>query len=442
MGAFRSGKGDDLKFSQIVTAFTDHVKDGPAVSDNNLVPSEYNLSDFYRGGRYILERKDTYTGFPDVPDSSKLKVVDADAGVSDTDATGYYLLVSTSSKPEPGDIVRHYDANGVEVADDRCLTVYQVFHHADIEDQAVSIGIQVPKFESMSIQEKGVFNTAYWVELSSINGRIEYDDAFLKLQPGDKTGVVTEWKDRFSRCKLEFYRGDKAFKENMNSGSSGVIVNPSNNIPVEIPNDDDGTEIKFSDFWGGVGSVTVSSRQTSFNTSWNTTKSQNVASSRNTQRSTKKQTQYHGFVATSKVHNWQQSFQQVYSQPYTYYSYQSSQVTKRDYYQKPGIQQPAQSGGPGFRSKPYQRSYQPTRVYQGQPYQVSTQKAKLESSERKAYRTAYRPASSTKSWAWKKTWYKSTTKNTNVQTAISIQKSGQYNTERQTSRSTKLTFWG
>lgn len=441
MGAFRS-VGDDLKFSQIVDKYTKHVTDD---FGNNLSPVEYNLSDFYRGGRYILERKDTYTVFPDVPDDSPTKLQDNTLTATGAGSQFAYLLIMSNSTPEVGDIIRAYHKDTGEVLPDSdCPRIGSVLHHSVVQQQAVAAGLAVPLYESMTAKERGIFNTVYWIQtVMPETATIGNSKVTHKLQEGDKTGIVTDWKDRFGRCRLEVYRNDVSYRKDMNSGNSGKIVNPSSNIPVEIPNDEDGTEIKFSDFWGGVGAIDVQKVQTSWQSSWQTVKSAEVDSTRQTAKNTGYQTQYKKQIQTSKTQYWQQPYQQVYSQPYSYSTNVYRQSTTRKSTYTPGYQETRQVQlGPGVASNPFQYSYQGQRTFQGPPFQATKWAGtKQNQATRKATKQAFKTANSTKSWSWTKSWYKQTAKSTNVQTNFTEQFSENVQTSRQTSFNTKYTFW-
>lgn len=428
MGKFKA-LGNNLKFSEIVNHFTEHL-------DND--PLEYNLSHYYRGGRYILERKDIYTAFFEIKDSTSL------SRASIPNPSGLYLI-SSSAKPRVGDKVQFTRFDTGEVFDeDACPEINVVYPHAFVAEAAATV-LGIPLYETMSAGELAVFSNAYWVGIGSPNPFLSTNAYGFALQPGDKTGIVTKWEDKLGRCKVDIIRGDFSYRRNI---TGGELNNPSTSIPVEVPGDEEGTQIKFSDFAGGYGNIKETSKNTSFNTSVQTGYTVEVGGTRQTTFGTTKSTQYKEYVQTSKTHYWQTAYPgyrpEAYWQHYTYYVQISGTTVSGSTYQ-PSVQESrrAQNGlgpiGTPFRYSLVQGGWRQSKsVATGQrsgPFQ----------GHHKLYRAIPEPqylqTNSTKTWQWTKYYYKQTSKDTSWSTSTKVQQSLTKQTTWQTKRNTLYTFW-
>ena len=249
--------GNNLKFSDIVDHFTSHVSQEPI---------EHKISEYYKGGRYIAEKKNQYHIYPDT------------IAMSLKDYPFPILLVTSNAVPQIGDKVRLFDASGNPLSLTDCPIIGQIFKYEDpylqqqLSGQAV-IGAY-PLWSNMSEELKETFNGAYFISFSNQQIGNNLATSHFKLNTGDKTGVVTEWADRLGRARAVVVRATGPYTDGVNND------NPSN-IPIDISDDDEGTEIKFSDFYGGYAKVDLDERETSKTTSRTTSEGKTIEFSTN-----------------------------------------------------------------------------------------------------------------------------------------------------------------
>jgi len=230
--------GKNLKFSDIVDHFTSHVSQDPI---------EHKISEYYKGGRYIAEKKNQYHIYPD---TTVLNLQDYPFSI---------LLITSNAVPQLGDKLRLFDASGNPLSLNDCPIIGQIwpYQRQDIQN---NLPAQYPKYSAMSAELKEIFNGAYFISFSNQSIGSANSTSHFKLNDGDKTGVVTEWADRLGRARALVVRAVGPYTDGVNND------NPSN-IPVDISDDDEGTEIKFSDFYGGYAKVDLDERETSKTTS-------------------------------------------------------------------------------------------------------------------------------------------------------------------------------
>lgn len=230
--------GKNLKFSDIVDHFTSHVSQDPI---------EHKISEYYKGGRYIAEKKNQYHIYPD---TTVLNLQDYPFSI---------LLITSNAVPQLGDKLRLFDASGNPLSLNDCPIIGQIWPYQQ-QDIQNNLPVQYPKYSAMSAELKEIFNGAYFISFSNQSIGTVNSTSNFKLNDGDKTGVVTEWADRLGRARAVVVRATGAYTDGVNND------NPSN-IPVDISDDDEGTEIKFSDFYGGYAKVDLDERETSKTTS-------------------------------------------------------------------------------------------------------------------------------------------------------------------------------
>lgn len=244
--------GNNLKFSDIVDHFTSHVSQEPI---------EHKISEYYKGGRYIAEKKNQYHIYPDT------------ITLDFKDYPFQIMLVTSNAVPEVGDKVRTFDANGNARSLNDCPMIQQVLKYDSLFIQS-QLPSSYPQYNSMSAELKETFNGAYFIAFSNEAIGAPSSSSHFKLNDGDKTGVVTEWADRLGRARAVVVRATGPYTDGANND------NPSN-IPVDISDDDEGTEIKFSDFYGGYAKVDLDQRETSKTTSRTTNTGKTIEFSTN-----------------------------------------------------------------------------------------------------------------------------------------------------------------
>jgi hypothetical protein len=436
MGKFKN-LGDNFKLSDIVAHYTAVANDKPTI---------YNLSDFYKGGRYIIERKDSYACFPYIPDDTKSKrsiesLFETGLGTRNNNK---YLKVRLNSIPKKDDIIQLYDLETEELLPTNLCPKFGTTpaRHRSFE----SLGA-TPKFSSMTDEERGVFNMVYYIAIQAnapsalTQAGYDYSKIGFILNAGDATGKVTSHKDRFNRCKTTVLRADNAYKNAMGF----LIDNPSSSIPVEIPEDDDGTEIKFSDFAGGYGRVRESVRTTAVQR----TRSTDIDGSRQTTatRQTAKSTRKTRPVAYTKQVGKQTSYTTWYGvpgtpQPYYFYYQVSAGFTKQCTYTPATYQyKRPQCGGypcgdtyeevsPGFWTQTF--------TYQSASYEVGPLLGQTNRTARGGRQTS-KSTNSTKQLSRQSVYYQNTSKGTSWNTTVGVVTASQ--TSWQSTRNTTAVFW-
>jgi len=264
MSKFKPNDKGEYKFSDIVSHFTRHV---------DLQPLEYNLSDFYKGGRYILERRDQIDVYPD---TNYFSIYDSPFGVE-----GTFHLFRCNSPPRSkdgssygknaglkgaakGDKVKIYYQDGTEVPESLWPTVSAVYKYNDPQIQ-VNVANLFPTEDivaDLNASGKQEYADVYVVQIALPQGKHSGNfDVGWKLNEEDEDGVANyDLKKRFSRAKTIMKRD--ATNHFVKGGSN--LLNPSPNIPVDIPSDDDGVEISFKDFKDGYGQLESDRKNTRY----------------------------------------------------------------------------------------------------------------------------------------------------------------------------------
>ena len=279
--------GGQTAFSEI----TDHFSEGKT----GQAPVQKVLSDFYSGGRYVLERRDRIQCFPD---SKKLSYsTDADK-FFDT----YYLMAARCNDlPDTGDLIGLYKADGSAYATDNhgVSNSNNLWIHGAIRyDEADAAG-WLSKFpgswkpwNELTTSEKAYFGDVYFL--------LTENPIYLQFDADEVEGASAEEHLRFSRGKFEIFK-NRTSEQSKAAIHYTDLLNPST-IPVEDATDDEGTEIKFSDFHGGYRGLIRGDKETTYQTyrhtanetstkaqttrSTSTTKSRTTVTTYNTTRST------------------------------------------------------------------------------------------------------------------------------------------------------------
>lgn len=449
MGKFKN-VGDNFKLSDIVAHYTTVANDKPSV---------YNLSDYYRGGRYIIERKDSYACFPYIPDDTKAKrsiTSLLDTPLNDSLIAGgiKYLKVRLNAKPKRLDRIQLYDLETEEpIPIEHCPTLRNSGNrHRQME--STSAAHITPKFSKMSEEERGVFNMVYYLPIqdpppvSLGQAGYDYSNIGFILNAGDATGKVTSHKDRFNRCKTVIIRHENSYKDGTQSwlkNTASAQVNPSTEIPVEIPDDEDGTEIKFSDFAGGYAQIRESTRSTAVGKTRSTDidGTSQQSKSRQTSKITRKTTS----IAYTKQVSKQTSYMTFYGvlgapQPYYYYYQVAAGFTKQCTYTPAAYDYiRPQCGGdpcgetyeevtPGFWTQTY--------TYQSSSYEVGPLLAQTNYVYRGGHNTSH-STNSTKQLSRQSAYYQNTDKGTSWNTTVGVVTASQ--TSWQSTRNTTRVFW-
>ena len=355
MSKFKPNNKGEYKFSDIVSHFTRHV---------DLEPLEYNLSDFYKGGRYILQRRDQIDVYPD---TNYFSIYDSPFGPD-----GTYHLFRCNSPPKPydaqsygknaglkgatiGDKIKIYYQNGTEVPESLWLTVNQVYKYnsPEIQTQIANYYKNEDVVADLNASGKQEYTDVYVIQVALPPGKHSGNfDVGWKLNEEDEDGVANyDLKKRFSRAKTIMKRD--ASNHFVKGGSN--LLNPSPSIPVDIPSDEDGVEISFKDFNDGYGQLESDRKNTKYKLSKFV---QNYAQvSFQTTRDTNKNTNSTHVHEKSSTKTWYNQYQKPAQwQKYQYYTlpYQKSATRRVQVRSGRRSEKSSQSGG-GFGS--WQFSY-------------------------------------------------------------------------------------
>jgi hypothetical protein len=413
MAKFTRGSTEETKFSDISDHFTKYVVAGQ--------PVENKISDFYKGGRYIAERRDQINVYPDT-------------AVKDLKIHNYeysFFMIRTNGEPKVDDRIETFYSNGNKAGNG--LHVANVMHYSHPVIQADIATTGLPAWSGLDAAGKNYYGQVYWIAVSNLGTTASNDikDHYWKLNAGDAAGDANLNPSlRFTRAKTKIIRNTQNVYVKAKRGSDPTL-NPSTNIPVEVVGKESGTEIKFSDFHNGYANIKQSSRNTTWETQRLTANLYNVEFTTTWTTANHHNTSYTTIIEKNSTKYWQQPYRVPVQQSYRQSYQQPNEYKKQQSYTAQFGRQ--QSQGIGFYS--WTVDVEPT--YARKQIDTTYYSTQRKTAYRSAQGSRSKQLSSTKYWDVECTRSKLTSGETSYQTDRDTSGITRYDT----SRTTSVTFW-